>query len=67
MLGVALSHGPDGHAHDFSPTLDRLNNAWGYEPNNICVISHKANSAKRTLTAGELEQIAQWMRSKGLD
>jgi hypothetical protein len=66
VLGIPLERGR-GASHDASPSLDRLNSAWGYEPGNICVISHRANSAKRALRASELEAIAAWMRQKGLD
>ncbi len=48
-------------------TLDRLNNAWGYEPGNVAVLSMAANRAKSTLRAHELERIAAWMRRHGLD
>lgn len=53
-------------SHDTSPTLDRLNNAWGYVPGNIAVISHRANKLKGDATAKELRRIATWMESKGL-
>lgn len=66
VLGLPLVRG-HGRSHDASPTLDRLNNEWGYEPHNICVISHRANAAKRAMHATELEAIARWMRSMGLD
>lgn len=54
-----------GHVGDWSPTLDRINSAWGYEPGNIAIISHKANRAKNTLTADELHRVAVWMRRMG--
>jgi hypothetical protein len=67
VLGIKLERGQNGKAKDASPTLDRLNGQWGYEPGNICVISHRANRAKGGLTAEELERIARWMRTKGLE
>lgn len=67
VLGLALKRGANGKTHAGSPTLDRLNNAWGYEPGNIAIISHKANAAKGTMTATELERLAAWMRRQGLD
>jgi hypothetical protein len=54
-----------GHP-DASPSLDRLNNAWGYEPGNIAVISRRANRVKNDATAAELERLAVWMRSHSL-
>lgn len=65
-LGIVLSKGP-GVPHDASPTLDRMNSAWGYEKGNVAVLSHRANRAKGALTASELESIARWMRARGLD
>lgn len=65
-LGIPLVVG-DGVQHDASPSLDRLNNAWGYEPGNIAVLSLRANRAKGDLTAAELERIAAWMRERGLN
>jgi hypothetical protein len=66
VFGMPLEAGI-GFSHDGSPTLDRLNPAWGYERGNIAVISHKANRAKSGLTAEELERIARWMRLVGLN
>lgn len=65
-LGIELKQGK-GKMQDASPTLDRLNPAWGYTPNNIAVISLAANRIKSNGRASELEQIAAWMRSRGLD
>lgn len=56
-----------GSSHDASLTLDRLNNAWGYTPGNIAVISMAANRAKGNLRAADLEKIAKWMRATGLE
>ena len=64
-LGVTLERGR-GKQQNVSPSLDRLNNAWGYEPGNIAVISNRANSIKRDASATELEQVATWMRKQGL-
>jgi hypothetical protein len=55
-----------GTSHDASPSLDRINPAWGYQPGNIAVISYRANRAKGGMRAEELDQIASWMRGKGL-
>jgi hypothetical protein len=64
-LGIELRVGR-GLAATHSPTLDRMNNAWGYEAGNIAVISHRANKLKSNATAAELESLAAWMRSHGL-
>jgi hypothetical protein len=67
VLGIELQRGKDGKSQDASPTLDRMNNAWSYEPGNIVVMSQRANRAKGGLTARELDQIASWMRRNGLE
>lgn len=66
MLGIPLARA-EGRLNDGSPTLDRLNAAWGYEKGNIAVISNKANRAKNNLTARELDKIVRWMRQHGLN
>ena len=66
VLKIPLSRGK-GFLHDHSPTLDRINNDWGYEPGNIVVMSHRANRTKGNMRASELETIAAWMRHNGLD
>jgi hypothetical protein len=66
VLGIPLSVGKNGRMHDGSATLDRLNNEWGYERGNVAIISYRANRAKGTLQAHELEAIAAWMRRQGL-
>lgn len=65
VLGSPMQRGR-GKAQDSSFTLDRVNPMWGYTPGNIAVISFSANRAKGSLTAEQLERIAQWMRAKGL-
>lgn len=66
VLGIPLVPGR-GMSNDSSPTLDRLNPAWGYEVGNLAVISMRANRIKGDCTAVELERVAAWMRRKGLD
>lgn len=50
-----------------APSLDRLDNRRGYEPGNIAVISWGANRLKNSATAAQLERVAAWMRSLGLE
>lgn len=65
VFGTTLSIGK-GSRRDHSPSLDRLNNAWGYEPGNIAVISWRANKLKSDASAEELGRLAAWMQSHGL-
>lgn len=46
ILGIALEKG-NGKIHDASPSLDRINGLLGYIPENIHVISYKANRSKK--------------------
>jgi hypothetical protein len=64
-LGIPLRRGK-GFTTGNSPTLDRLNAEWGYTPDNIAVISMRANTAKGGLTSAELQRIVQWMNAMGL-
>ena len=66
VLGIKMQRGTREN-HNSSPTLDRLNNEWGYIPGNVAVISYAANRAKGNMRAQDLERIAAWMRSEGLD
>lgn len=47
-----------------SPTLDRRNNNFGYTPNNIAVISHKANGCKSDLTKQEIENLWRYVNDE---
>lgn len=50
---------------DNSPSLDRIIPEKGYVPENIIVISHRANRIKNNATVDELEKVASFLR--GLD
>ena len=45
-----------------SPSLDRIDSTRGYEKDNICVISTRANILKRDATLDELENLTNWLR-----
>lgn len=66
VLGIPFQR-QDGKRTGASPSLDRLNNAWGYQKGNIAVVSWRANNLKSDATASELEKIVNWMRLNGLD
>ncbi len=57
ILDIPLVRG-NGHWHDGSPTLDRIDSRMGYVPGNVLVISWRANALKRDATAQELEKLA---------
>jgi len=50
-----------GHVFN-GPSLDRIDSTKGYTPDNVVVVSRRANSIKNDATPDELEQIAQAVR-----
>lgn len=62
LLGIPLVRG-HGSCSDNSPSLDRKIPALGYTPNNIWVISHKANTMKSNASLQEMEELVRnWRR-----
>lgn len=66
VLGITLKAGVGGGTVsvaklESSPTLDRIDNSKGYTPDNICVISLRANNLKRDATLYEMECLAYHM------
>lgn len=47
--------------HPNSPSVDRLDSSLGYTPDNVAVISMRANAMKRDATRAELLQFARWV------
>lgn len=67
VLGLPLDTkkpGKRGFPLAGSPTLDRFDNAKGYVPGNVSVISWRANSLKKDANWQELEALVQWMKAK---
>jgi hypothetical protein len=64
-LGISLDYGAKGQkgARANSPTIDRLDNDRGYTPDNIAVISYRANSIKQAATAAEIRRVADWLET----
>lgn len=62
ILGIKISKG-NGVIHAGSPSIDRINPSGGYTPDNICVISHRANSMKSNLTAETLQKLIQYVKN----
>lgn len=66
LLGIELKDNTGngkGNCRD-SPSLDRLDSDKGYTPDNIWVISNRANEIKSNATLKELEQIVRGLRAK---
>lgn len=63
ILDILLHRGlGKGGPTDNSPTLDKVVPELGYVPDNVVVISWRANRLKSDGTAEEHERIAAWMR-----
>jgi len=53
----------EGYANrDNSMSLDRIDSSKGYTPDNICVISNRANSIKGNATIEDLEKLIAYMK-----
>jgi hypothetical protein len=66
LLGIKIKDNTGngrGNCRD-SPSLDRLNSDKGYTPDNVWVISNRANEIKSNATLEELEQITRGLRAK---
>ena len=63
VLGVRLRINR-GKRQDDSPSLDRLDNAFGYIPGNVRVISWRANRLKSDATPAELSALATYANQK---
>ena len=60
VLGLKLTRHSGGET---SPSLDRKNNTVGYTPDNIQVISSRANRLKSDSSVEEIEKILRYMKS----
>lgn len=63
ICSVVLVSAP-GRAIASSPTLDRTNNALGYEQGNVAVICYQCNRVKADASAELHERIAAYMRER---
>jgi hypothetical protein len=63
VLGIRLQPALDGQRQKrASPSVDRKDNSKGYTPDNIRVISYRANELKRDASILELEAVLADMR-----
>lgn len=63
VLGIELRQG-DGKREASSPSLDRFDNNEGYIPDNVRVISCRANALKNDAELWEMELIVKYMRGE---
>lgn len=64
ILGIRLRR-HKGKPGPSSPSVDRVNSRRGYYPDNVQVISYRANLLKRDGTLAEWEAIVKYMRKHG--
>lgn len=48
---------------DYAPSLDRIDNSKGYDPDNVQVISLRANRLKSSASIKELKLFAEWIKT----
>jgi hypothetical protein len=63
VLGIPLRIA-EGRMDDNSPSVDRLDSSRGYTPDNINIISWRANRLKNDASLAELEAIVLWLRAQ---
>ena len=61
VLGIKLETG-DRKEHFNAPSIDRIDNAKGYNKDNIMIMSVKANMLKKDGTLDELIMLGEWSR-----
>lgn len=63
VLGIELEIGK-GKNNPSSPSLDRIDSSKGYTPDNVWVISYRANTLKNNATPSELILLARAIAAK---
>lgn len=58
---IRLNKENKGIARFNSPSIDKLVPVLGYTPDNIRIISYRANTIKQDATPTELRQVAEWL------
>jgi hypothetical protein len=59
MLGIPIDLSPGFPVPPGAPSIDRIDNALGYVPGNVRVISYRANSLKRDMTLEEAKMLVE--------
>lgn len=58
VLGIPIEYAARGVNNPNAASVDRVDNAKGYEPGNVIIVSFRANELKRDATLSELKAIA---------
>lgn len=64
VLGIELEYAADGPRHDGTASIDRVDNSMGYTPNNVRIISWRANRLKSDATVDELRRLVNYLEGK---
>ena len=64
ILGIPLNKNGGLKRSDFTPTVDRVDNAKGYTKDNIVICSWRANKIKSDASLEEIEKIYKFMKKK---
>lgn len=65
VLGIPLIVGIGGRGTTWnSPSLDRVDNSKGYTPDNVRVISYRANALKSDATPEEIRMVLDYMEGR---
>jgi hypothetical protein len=68
VLGITLDPERRGNLNrrprDNAPSIDRIDPRKGYTPDNIMVISYRANVLKNSALPEEIYKIAEFMRAR---
>lgn len=65
VLGIKLRFTKKG-CHDYTPSIDRINNSKGYVPGNVEIISYRANTLKNNATNDEIKKLYKYYKNKKL-
>ncbi len=62
ILGIEIKWNNKNIIQMNSPSIDRVDNSFGYTKNNVLIISYKANAIKNNATLEELELLYEnWL------
>jgi hypothetical protein len=64
VFGFAIDYHPKGSRNHDSPSIDRLDSSRGYTPDNIIVMSWRANWLKRDASLSELRAVLGYIREQ---
>ena len=64
IFGVELVYRADGRRRDNSASLDRIDSSLGYTPDNVWIISWRANQIKNDATLDELKRLVAALETR---